>query len=58
MSMVTPEITAVAQPTVELGRRATRLLLRRLAEPARPPALEVLQPTLLLRGSTAPPVSA
>ena len=58
MSMVTPEITAVAQPTVELGRRATRLLLRRLADPARPPALEVLQPTLLLRGSTAPPVSA
>jgi LacI family transcriptional regulator len=53
MSMVTPGITAVAQPTLELGRRAARLLLRRLSEPARAPALEVLQPSLIVRGSTA-----
>jgi LacI family transcriptional regulator len=53
MSMVTPGITAVAQPTLELGRRAARLLLRRLTEPARAPALEVLQPSLIVRGSTA-----
>jgi DNA-binding LacI/PurR family transcriptional regulator len=53
MSMVSPGITAVAQPTFELGRRAARLLLRRLEEPARVPALEVLQPSLIVRGSTA-----
>jgi LacI family transcriptional regulator len=55
MSMVTPGITAVAQPTVELGRRAARLLLRRLADPDCAPALEMLQPALITRGSTAPP---
>jgi LacI family transcriptional regulator, galactose operon repressor len=54
MSMVSPAITAVAQPTFELGRRAAGLLLRRLEEPGRLPALEVLQPSLILRGSTAP----
>jgi LacI family transcriptional regulator len=53
MSMVSPGITAVAQPTFELGRRAARLLLRRLEEPARLPTLEVLQPSLIVRGSTA-----
>jgi LacI family transcriptional regulator len=58
MSMVTPGITAVAQPTLELGRRAARLLLRRLADPACAPALEVLQPALIARGSTAPPPAA
>jgi LacI family transcriptional regulator len=52
MSMVTPPITAVSQPTLELGRRAAQLLLRRLGEPNRAPALEVLQPTVVIRGST------
>jgi LacI family transcriptional regulator len=54
MDMVEPGITAVAQPTMELGRRAARLLLRRIDDPAREPALEVLQPTLIVRGSTGP----
>jgi DNA-binding LacI/PurR family transcriptional regulator len=53
MSMVTPGITAVAQPTLELGRRAASLLLRRLDDPGRPASLEVLQPSLIVRGSTA-----
>jgi LacI family transcriptional regulator len=57
MSMVTPGITAVAQPTVELGRRAARLLLRRLDDPGCPISLEVLQPELVLRGSTAAPAA-
>jgi DNA-binding LacI/PurR family transcriptional regulator len=57
MSMVSPGITAVAQPTLELGRRAARLLLRRLDEPGRAPALEVLQPALVVRGSTASPAA-
>ncbi|HEY6030821.1 MAG TPA: substrate-binding domain-containing protein, partial [Gaiellaceae bacterium] len=54
MEMVEPGITAVAQPTTELGRRAARLLLRRIANPALEPAVEVLQPTLVVRGSTGP----
>jgi LacI family transcriptional regulator len=56
MEMVEPPITVVDQPTVELGRCAARLLLRRLeGGTALPPALEVLQPRLVVRGSAGPP---
>jgi len=58
MAMVEPGITVVAQPTVEIGRRAARLLLRRADDPACPPILECLEPTLIVRGSTAPPPAA
>ena len=54
MEMVEPGITVVAQPTLELGRSAARLLLRRLEEPGLPPAVECLQPALVARGSTGP----
>jgi LacI family transcriptional regulator len=54
MEMVTPPITAVAQPAVELGRRAAALLLRRIEEPATPPVVERLEPRLVVRGSTGP----
>jgi LacI family transcriptional regulator len=54
-SMVEPGITVVRQPTVELGRRAAALLLRRIEDPLRAPTLEILEPTLVLRGSTAQP---
>jgi LacI family transcriptional regulator len=54
MAMTDPGITAVAQPTLELGRRAARLLLRRLEDPAREPTVERLQPSLIVRASTAP----
>src|SRR5581483_4437247 len=37
MEMVEPPLTAVSQPTLELGRRAARLLLRRLDDPGREP---------------------
>jgi LacI family transcriptional regulator len=56
MEMVDPPITVVAQPTMEMGRRAARLLLRRLEDPECEPATERLQPSLLVRRSTAPPV--
>ena len=52
-SMVDPGITVVAQPTIELGRRAAALLLRRIEDPECEPALECLEPTLVRRGSTA-----
>ena len=55
MAMVEPGITVVSQPTVEMGRRAARLLLRRSEDPGCPPALECLEPKLVVRGSTAPP---
>ncbi len=55
MTMVVPGITAVAQPTVELGRRAARLLLRRIADPLCEPSVEVLEPSLVVRGSTGTP---
>jgi LacI family transcriptional regulator len=52
---VDPAITVVAQPTIELGRRAATLLLRRLDDPGCAPGLEILQPTLVARASTAAP---
>jgi LacI family transcriptional regulator len=54
MEMVEPAITVVEQPTLELGRRAALLLLRRLDGPTLEPALEILQPRLVVRGSTGP----
>ncbi|MFL5928283.1 MAG: LacI family DNA-binding transcriptional regulator [Gaiellaceae bacterium] len=54
MAMVDPPITVVEQPTLELGRRAAKLLLRRLGGRTLPPAVEILQPRLLVRGSTGP----
>ena len=52
MEIVNPGITAVAQPTVEMGRRAAQLLLRRMADPDAEPTVERLEPTLVVRGST------
>jgi LacI family transcriptional regulator len=54
MGMVEPAITVVEQPTLELGRRAALLLLRRLDGPSLDPAVEILQPRLVVRGSTGP----
>jgi LacI family transcriptional regulator len=55
LEMVSPAITTVAQPTVEMGRRAARLLLRRIGRPASEPVVEVLQPWLVERASSGPP---
>jgi LacI family transcriptional regulator len=55
MDMVEPGITVVAQPTLEMGRRAAALLIERLQDGTRPPAVEVLRPRLVVRGSTGPP---
>jgi LacI family transcriptional regulator len=54
MAMVEPGITVVAQPTVEMGLRAAGLLLARFEEPGRAPRVQQLEPTLVIRGSTAP----
>ncbi len=46
-----PPLTAVAQPTRELGMTAARLLLDRIAEPGRPPRHIVLETELVVRAS-------
>lgn len=55
LEMVSPSISTVAQPTVEMGRRAARLLMRRIERPGSERVLEVLQPWLVARGSSGPP---
>jgi len=56
MRLMQPAISAVAQPTIGLGRTAAELLLDRLDATAPPePVVRRLETTLVLRGSTAPP---
>jgi LacI family transcriptional regulator len=55
MDMVTPGITAVAQPTVDLGWRSAQLLLRRMRDRTLPPTAEQMDGKLIVRGSTGPP---
>ena len=52
MEMVNPAITVVAQPALEMGRRAARAPPAEARQPDRAPAVERLQPSLLVRGST------
>ncbi|HYF96261.1 MAG TPA: LacI family DNA-binding transcriptional regulator [Symbiobacteriaceae bacterium] len=56
--LLRPTLTTVSQPVEELGRRATRLLLRRITEES-PGAFErvVLKSSLVVRQSTAAPGS-
>ncbi|MGB8344914.1 MAG: LacI family DNA-binding transcriptional regulator [Ktedonobacteraceae bacterium] len=53
-SLVQSPLTLIAQPTHEIGQTATELLLRRIAEPARPTRQVILKGQLLIRGSSAP----
>lgn len=56
--LVTPELTTVAVPARELGARAARLLVRRLAGKELPGATRPLPVRLVVRGTTAiPPVT-
>ncbi|MBP8002428.1 MAG: LacI family DNA-binding transcriptional regulator [Chloroflexi bacterium] len=53
-TLVQPPITLIAQPTEEIGRTATDLLLKRIEDPQRPARTVILQAQLLERGSSAP----
>lgn len=50
-SLIEPGLTVVRQPTYDLGRTATELLLQRLKEPERTPREVVLKGELVIRGS-------
>ena len=52
-SSLNPPLTAVAQPTYDLGRVAAELLLERLSDKEREVAEVVLQPNLIVRSSCA-----
>ncbi len=51
-SLVQPPMTVLAQPTDEIGKTATELLLQRIAQPDRPTRKVILQGKLIVRGST------
>ena len=50
-----PPLTTVRVPHYEIGTEAARMLLDLLVEPDRPPLSVHFQPSLVVRGSTAPP---
>lgn len=51
-----PPLTTVGLPHYELGARAAELLLAQLRDPDAEPVQVQLEPRLVVRGSTAPPV--
>ena len=53
-TLVEPPMTTVRQPLVEIGRRAAQMLLEQI-EDAKSPTNYLAEPTLVVRGSTAPP---
>lgn len=56
--LFTPALTAVSPPRGAVGRAAVDLVARRIEDPTRPVHRVVLNPTLNVRGSTAPPRGA
>lgn len=55
--LFSPRLTAVAQPSREIGARAVRVLLERLADPDRPARTEQLPCTLVHRTSCGCPTA-
>jgi DNA-binding LacI/PurR family transcriptional regulator len=54
-NLLQPPLTAIAQPTYELGQRAAQLLLARLQDRTKPLVHECLETRLVVRGSTSVP---
>jgi len=52
-----PPLTTIHLPQYEIGERAAELLLERLRDPGVEPVQVQLEPSLVVRGSTAPPRS-
>lgn len=53
-TVVSPQLTTIAQPTYELGRRATEMLVTQMQRPADRRVVEhvTLEPRIVVRGST------
>lgn len=49
-----PTMTTITQPVFDISQRAIELLVRRVATPDAPLEVVVLEPRLIVRGSTAP----
>ena len=54
-NLLQPPLTAIAQPTYELGKQAAELLLARLQNPDKPVARVQLDTTLIVRGPSGKP---
>ena len=50
-----PSLTTVHQPLSKLGELAVEQLLRLIAQPEQPPGVTTIEPSLVVRASTAPP---
>ena len=50
-----PPLTCISQPSYDIGATAAQLLIARIADPMRPVRRVVLETTLIVRGSSAPP---
>ena len=53
-SLVTPPLTTVRQPLEQIGEKAARLLIARVEGQPVAPTTHLLEPELIVRGSTAP----
>ncbi len=54
--LANPPLTAVAQPTYQMGVEAAQILLNKVGgDPDGTPAQVLLEPSLVVRESTAPP---
>ena len=57
MDRISPPLTSVHIPLDEMGVTAAKLLLKQIREPETTPRSEKMEPTLIIRGSSAPPTS-
>ena len=53
-ALITPPLTTVRQSLTQIGRTAARLLMARVEGKPVPPVAHLLEPELIVRGSTAP----
>jgi LacI family transcriptional regulator len=56
-SVKKPQLTVVFRPIHDLALRAARMMVTRLAEPDLPPRTEIIRMGLMVRGSTAAPMT-
>ena len=57
-AVMRPQLTIISRPVDDLARSASRLVASLLANPNSSPHVEIVYPTLVVRGSTGPPRAA